>query len=322
MVEFALVVPVMMLLLLIAIDFGRLFFSYIEVANAAREGVAYGAASPASPNAAILAVATQETNTQRQAGENPISVAATCADASGTAIACPAAAGASGGGSTMTVTVSERFSFFTPLINGFFGNNLTMRASATAVVLGLAGQSSGTPPGTCSAPSLATFTVSVTGLSIFANPSASQPDSGLCAISGYNWTWGDGQSDVGTAVGSPHTYGAAGTYLVTLVVTNQGGSAQHTQSVTVTSGGGGPSCSVPIASFSYTSTGKTFNFSDTSYTSDPVNCPITAWAWNFGDGSVSNAPNPTYTYGSANQHTVTLRVTNAAGTSAPYTHTQ
>jgi len=37
-VEFAIVLPVMVLLLVFAIDFGRVLFSWIEVMNAAREG--------------------------------------------------------------------------------------------------------------------------------------------------------------------------------------------------------------------------------------------------------------------------------------------
>ena len=43
MVEFALIVPLFMLLLLAAVDFGRLFFSYVQINNAAREAAAYAA---------------------------------------------------------------------------------------------------------------------------------------------------------------------------------------------------------------------------------------------------------------------------------------
>ena len=43
LVEFALVLPVMLLLLLLAVDFGRLFFTYIAVNNAAREATSYAA---------------------------------------------------------------------------------------------------------------------------------------------------------------------------------------------------------------------------------------------------------------------------------------
>ena len=45
-VEFALILPVFLLLLLIAVDFGRLFFTYIQLNNTAREGAAYAAAQP------------------------------------------------------------------------------------------------------------------------------------------------------------------------------------------------------------------------------------------------------------------------------------
>ncbi len=45
-VEFALILPVFLFLVVMAIDFGRLFFTYIQVHNAAREGANYGQAAP------------------------------------------------------------------------------------------------------------------------------------------------------------------------------------------------------------------------------------------------------------------------------------
>ena len=76
----------------------------------------------------------------------------------------------------------------------------------------------------------------------------------------------------------------------------------------------------PIASFTYTpASGNaplTVNFTDTS-----SNTP-TSWDWDFGDGSAhSSSQNPSHTYTSANTFTVTLKATNAAGTSSPVTHT-
>ncbi len=47
------------------------------------------------------------------------------------------AGGGAGAGNTVTVNVNERFTFFTPFINAFFGNNLQINASSTAAVLGL-----------------------------------------------------------------------------------------------------------------------------------------------------------------------------------------
>src|SRR5712664_2367906 len=69
LVEFALIVPVMLLLLLIAIDFGRLFFSYVQIHNAAREAASYGSHAPTN-TAGMTNVAAQETNSQSQVGES------------------------------------------------------------------------------------------------------------------------------------------------------------------------------------------------------------------------------------------------------------
>lgn len=324
MVEFALILPLFLLLLLIAVDFGRLFFTYIQVNNAAREGAHYAAKSPTDA-AGIAAQVGQETNTQAQRGaESPLTSTATCADSLGASIACSSAAAGIGPGNTVRVNVSQPFTFFTPLINGFFSNNLILNASATATVLDYAAAPGATsPPGVCPLPT-AVFTVTVTGLSIFVDPSASRPNSGLCNISGYNWDWGDTNTDVGTASGSTHLYDSAGTYTVTLETTDQAGFATATQSVTVGSVPTPPPCTKPVALFTYTSSGKVFTFTDASTVADPVHCGIATWAWDFGGGTpnLGNAQNPPpVTYQGANNHTVTLTVTNSAG-SATYSHSQ
>jgi Flp pilus assembly protein TadG len=48
LVEFALVVPVLMLLLLGVLDFGRAVSAYVTVSNASREGLRYAALHPAA----------------------------------------------------------------------------------------------------------------------------------------------------------------------------------------------------------------------------------------------------------------------------------
>ena len=45
-VEFALVAPVLLLLLLITLDFGRMFMSYVTLNNAARVAANFGAVEP------------------------------------------------------------------------------------------------------------------------------------------------------------------------------------------------------------------------------------------------------------------------------------
>ena len=77
-VEFALILPVFLFLVVMALDFGRLFFSYVQVNNAAREGANYGQGAP-SDVVGITARVNAETNVQGQAGEAASTVTASCA---------------------------------------------------------------------------------------------------------------------------------------------------------------------------------------------------------------------------------------------------
>ncbi len=320
-VEFALVLPVLMLLMLTAVDFGRLFFTTVQLTNAAREGVSYAATNP-TDTVTIQSRVDAEANVQAQQGQGAITVSTACKDSLGTAIACSAAnEGNAASGNIIAVSAREPFSFLTPFMNGFFGGSLQVGSTASAVVLGYA-PGGGTSPGTCSAP-VASFTMIISDLTVTVNPAASTPNSGLCNISGYNWDWGDGNTDVGSATGASHTYASHVNYTVTLEVTNQGGS-NSTWQIAYLGGGGGGSCAKPHASFTFTNDKKVFDFFDASTVADPVNCPITQWLWDFGDNTYDNsgnAKNTTHTYGDASAHTVILTVTNAGGT-ATYSHTQ
>ena len=322
LVEFALVLPILTLITVMAIDFGRVYFSYIQIHNAAREAANYAASSP-TDSLNIRAAALRETDAQAQSGESAIQIPPpVCKDSAGTIISCTLAKeNGSGPGNTVTVKVVEDFSFLTPLANGFFNNNFLMSAASTSTVWGYVA-AGGTPPVSCSGP-VASFVVNVdTSLQISADPSASTPNSGVCNISGYNWTWGDSTTSVGSASGSDHTYAGSGTYTVVLEVTNQGGSSTTSKSVTVPLGSGSGSCPKPVPGFtaiSSGSAGKTWTYTDSSTVADPdPSCAITNWLWTFTDlGTQSNAeaPNP-QTYGDNSKHPVTLQVTNDGGTSS------
>src|SRR3954452_15595214 len=87
-VEFALIVPIFILLLLIAADFGRFFFTYIQLNNSAREAVAYAAFNPTTDNATLTTVARRESNVQAQRGEGTMAATASCFNSAGTSLAC------------------------------------------------------------------------------------------------------------------------------------------------------------------------------------------------------------------------------------------
>ena len=74
-----------------------------------------------------------------------------------------------------------------------------------------------------------------------------------------------------------------------------------------------PSNNPPTASFTTPNTicqGSTVSFTDFS-TDSP-----TTWSWTFGDGTSSNQQNPAHTYATAGSYTVSLTVSNAAGTNS------
>jgi len=125
-------------------------------------------------------------------------------------------------------------------------------------------------------------------------------------ITGWAWTFGDGGTS--SAQNPSHTYGSAGTYSVTLTVTDNGGLTDSaTQNVTVTAPPGNIN---PVAAFSSSTSGLTASFTDASTDSDGT---VTGWAWTFGDGGTSGSQNPSNTYSANGTYTVTLTVTDNDG---------
>src|SRR4051794_20843856 len=226
----------MLLLTLVAVDFGRVYFTTIQLANAVREAAKYGSSNPSDPTG-MLAKANAERNGQSQAGQvNTLSssnMSTACKTSTGTSMSCADAKGGSGAGNTLTVSIDAPFSFITPFVDALFSGGLTLDSSATVAVLGLAADPNGTNPDGCSAPNTPSLTVTSSGLTVTLDPVGSLPDSGVCAISGYNYDFGDGQTGVGGTVPTTYTYPSSGTYTIELTVTNQGGEATVTKTVTV-----------------------------------------------------------------------------------------
>ena len=99
------------------------------------------------------------------------------------------------------------------------------------------------------------------------------------------------------------------------------GSMILSSAITHLGGGGGGGTNVPpVANFSFTTSGLTASFTDSSTDSDGT---ISSRSWNFGDGGTSTSTNPSHTYAASGTYTVTLTVTdNSGGTntkSAPVT---
>jgi PKD repeat protein len=165
-------------------------------------------------------------------------------------------------------------------------------------------------------PPFASFSVST------AAPTAGQPVSfdGSSSsdpggtITGYSWDFGDGSH--GSGATPTHTYAKAGSYTVTLTVTDaEGKSGEVSHLVKVADVP--PSASFSVSTPSPTA-GQPVSF-DGSASSDPDGT-ISSYSWSFGDGASASGETPSHTYAKAGTYTVGLTVTDNAGLSASVEH--
>ncbi len=124
----------------------------------------------------------------------------------------------------------------------------------------------------------------------------------------WSWDFGDGSPPV-TTQNATHTFASFGQFTVTLTASNPNGSTTATTTVNVKQ--------VPLASFTADAPSGlaplNVSFTDSS-TSQPSD-PITAWSWDFGDGSPwVTTPDAIHTFTRAGPYSVRLRVTNSFGT--------
>lgn len=140
------------------------------------------------------------------------------------------------------------------------------------------------------------FTSSVTGATAtFTNTSAN--------ATSYNWAFGDGQTS--TTQSPSHTYGNDGTYTVTLTATNICGTNTFTQTVVIVT--------PPTAAFTATPTSGCSPLTVQFTSNSSANAVSFNWSFPGGNPTSSNAQNPTVVYAAPGTYSVTLIVSNAAG---------
>lgn len=141
---------------------------------------------------------------------------------------------------------------------------------------------------------------------VFDGTGSSDPDG---SISSYAWDFGDGTSDTGAT--PSHVYDTAGSYNVTLTVTDDGG-LSHTDTTSATIGDVGNQPPVADANGPYTGTLDQAVAFDGSGSTDPDGT-IASYSWDFGDGTTETGPNPSHAYTAEGAYNVTLTVTDNDG---------
>jgi len=191
-----------------------------------------------------------------------------------------------------------------------YGAGLSADASATffgdasnsaVLVVNVSAGAPQAPVAVISAPMSAQVAQSVT----FDGTGSTDPDG---TIVQYDWDFGDGTT--GTGAVATHSYGVAGTYTVTLKVTDDTNLSDQTFVDIVVGGAmipvadpGGPYTGVPGVAI-------TFDASGSTHTS-----PITRYLWDYGDGSaldITTAPTASHAYAVNGTYTLTLAVQDAS----------
>jgi len=134
---------------------------------------------------------------------------------------------------------------------------------------------------------------------------------------GYTWDFGDGTAPVTTTANTTsHIYTAVGAYTVTLTVKDIYNCIFSSSRVNYIKVKG------PVVAFTNTPTiacapaAITF----TNNTTFPQGTTGSAYTWKFGDGTISNTPNPIHTYTTAGTYTVTLIASDASSCTDSISH--
>lgn len=162
---------------------------------------------------------------------------------------------------------------------------------------------------------VAVFTSSPSGPaineSVFFNGSGSKAATGRTIV-GYDWSFGDGGTASG--VSTSHRFGRTGSFVVTLIVTDDLG---KTGTATGTVSVGSQALPTPVIAVSPTgpTVGQLVSF-DASQSTASSGKTITSYEWSFGDGSTASGTRVDHRYNVAGSFTVILTVTDSAGAKA------
>jgi Flp pilus assembly protein TadG len=130
-IEFAVIIPVLVLLAIGVVDFGRAFFTGIAVASAARAGAQYGAQDVIATSADTAGMRVAAENDAHDIGTITVSTNRVCKCTNGASIACNGSCGGSYDKPEVFVTVKVTKAYSMILRYPGIPSTLTFRDSAT-----------------------------------------------------------------------------------------------------------------------------------------------------------------------------------------------
>ncbi|MBI2762163.1 MAG: pilus assembly protein [Chloroflexi bacterium] len=253
LVEFALILPVFLVIISVALDLGRLAYARVTIANVAREAsfqaaqtpTSYQAGQPCStsnPDANLVICRGVLESTGSIVTVTPADITLTCSPSCATGTM----------GTTVTVKATGQFTLLTPVMSVFFGGpTISFSSSATNQVAALPVYTTTTTTSSTTTTSTTTTSTTTTtttvacvkpsaGFTYSTSPASNQSpvtvavtdtstSSASCPITSWIWSWGDGNPNyIGRVVSPNHVYtnnsGSNQTYFLTLTVANAAGS--------------------------------------------------------------------------------------------------
>jgi PKD repeat protein len=315
LVEFALVLPVLLLLTLVALDFGRVYLGYINLQNMTRIAANYAANNPtawgATPNATIqtryesqiVADAAAINCELPEAGGAPVLAAPTFTDVDGNG-------SASDVGDQVTVGLTCKFGVITPVIADILGNTIDVSAESSFPVKtgmsatgnpGGGGGGGGAPNADFTANgAVASATSEISGVAPF---DVEFRDTSGGAPTAFAWDFGDGATSTAQDPLN-HTFDCPDpscSYTVELTASNGAGSDSISMLVTV----------IGTSDVDFTADRQSGEAPLAVTFSDASTPGGTDYAWDFGDGATTSggATTANHTYTAAGTYTVSLTVT-------------
>jgi Flp pilus assembly protein TadG len=333
MVEFALVLPILLLLTLIALDFGRVYLGWINLQNMTRIAANFAANNPTAWTGTGDATIQLQYKNQVLADASASNCVLPTDDVSGVTKVPPPTFtyanghGTPGLGDTAQVGISCRFGVITPVISNILGGQVNVSSSSVfPVKSGMTGTGGagggGSKPNAAFTGNGMTNTTTVNGTTTTTTVSGPSPfvvqfrDTSGGSPTIWSWNFGGGvlASD-GTSLTSTAqdpldvTFTGPATYTVSMTATNAlGSSGPVTQTVVVTAAIAVNFTSIPGPAD--ITAGQSVDFTSTATPGG------TAYDWNFGDGSAHGTTatvTHTYSTSTGSPFTVTLIVTYPTG---------
>ncbi len=238
LVEFALVLPILLFLTLIGLDFGRIYLGWVNLQNEARIAANFAANNPSAWSSTDTAAMTARTQYQ---GEIAADASATNCQLTPTTAPAPVFTDMNGDGVSngigdhATVTLTCRFAVVTPVISNIVGSTVAVSASAVFPIKdGIAGTAIAESP--CLAPVAAINANPPSGLGPLTVDLTDASGGGAADT----WAWtvknSAGAQVASFSVQNPgnYTFNTADTYTVTLTDSNVCGSSTTNPGTTIT----------------------------------------------------------------------------------------